>query len=183
MSRITLTSALLLFAAPFLLLAAGYAQMPAELPALRNPFAGAVAVAPKSLFMVFRVPAMNLIHGLMALLMLSHAADFQNTERRASYSNIFLTLTFAIACKSNFEALELSRFAQQPNSHGLATFLTAATVLSVVVGLAVAAIRGRGVPLPWTELRLSLRDKFTLAGLFLLYLGIVACTAQLAHRA
>lgn len=183
MSRITLTSALLLFAAPFLLLAAVYAALPAELPALRNPFAGAVAVAPKSLFMVFRVPAMNLIHGLMALLMLSHVDDFQNATRRAAYSNIFLTLLFAIACKSNFEALELSRVAQQPTSQALGSFLTAATVLSVVVGLAVAALRGRGVPLPWPELRLSRRDKFSLAGLFLLYLGIVASTAQLAHRA
>jgi hypothetical protein len=183
MSRTTLTSALLLFAAPFLLLAAGYAQMPAELPALRNPFGGAVAMAPKSLFMVFRVPAMNLIHGLMAMLMLSHAADFPNTARRAAYSDIFLTLMFAIACKSNFEALELSRLEQQPNSHLLATFLTAATVLSVVAGLALAAIRGRGVPLPWPELHLSLRDKAALCGLFLLYIGIVVATSRMPRPA
>lgn len=183
MSRTRLISALLLFAAPFLLLAAVYSGLPLELPAFRSPLAGAVAVAPKSLFMVFRVPAMNLIHGLMALLMLSHAADFQDAVRRTAYSNIFLTLLLAIACKSNFEALELSRLGHQADFPLLVTMLTAGTILSVVIGLALAAIRGRKVPLPWPELRMSPIDKSALAGLLLLYLGIVAATIKVAHRA
>ncbi|MBN9662038.1 MAG: hypothetical protein J0H49_27830 [Acidobacteria bacterium] len=183
MSRTTLTVAFLLFAAPFLLLAAGYAALPPELPALRSPFTGAAAVAPKSLFMVFRVPAMNLIHGLMAVLMLSHAADFLDDTRRTAYSNTFLTLLLAIACKSNFEALELSGLLQQPGSRLIPSLLTAGTVLSVVGGLAIAIIRSRRVPLPWRELRLTARDKCSLAVLFLIYLGMVAATARIALRA
>ena len=57
-------------------------------------------------FAVFRVPVMNLIHGLMAGVMLSRASCFRGPERRADYAGIFATLAFTIAIKANFEALE-----------------------------------------------------------------------------
>jgi hypothetical protein len=84
-----LTLALLMFAVPFLLLAACYAAPPVEAPVLKNPITGAAILAPKSLFTVFRVPLMNLAHGLTAAVMLSRCGDFGDTQRGASYSVSF----------------------------------------------------------------------------------------------
>jgi hypothetical protein len=51
----------------------------------RNPITGAAAIAPKLVFTVFRVPLMNLTHGLMAAVMLSRTTDFEDEGRRSSY--------------------------------------------------------------------------------------------------
>ena len=90
----------LMFSASFLLLASVYDALPAELPVLRVPIANLMMAAPKSAYMVFRVPLMNLTHRLMAGVMLSHANDFDDEERRASYTALFSTLLFAIALNS-----------------------------------------------------------------------------------
>ncbi len=171
----------LMFSASFLLLASVYDALSAELPVLRVPIANLMMAAPKSAYTVFRVPLMNLTHGLMAGVMLSHANDFDDEKRRASYTALFSTLLFAIALKSNFEALEIGGLAMPLGS--LTHWLTAGTALSVVGGLALAFVRGRNVRLPWKELQLSVRDKILLAGLFFSYLAIVAASLLLSHRA
>jgi hypothetical protein len=98
----------LIFCAPFLLLGACYRALPSQLPVLRFWIGHGMRFAAESLFSVFRVPLMNLSHGLLAAVMLSRAPDFGKTERRVAFSNIFSTLLFAVALKSNFEAMELS---------------------------------------------------------------------------
>jgi hypothetical protein len=140
-------------------------------------------IAPKSVFTVFRVPLMNLAHGLMAGVMLSRAADFENFARRAAYSSIFTTLIFAVASKSDFEALEISLLARHPYWDFLGGWFTAGTVLSVVVGVGLALIRGRRATIPWSELRLTVREKITLASLFLLYVAMVLASSLVSHRA
>ena len=102
MSRITVTAFVLMFGAPFLLLASCYIALPVEVPVLANPIGAAKILAPKSLFTVLRVPLMNLTHGLMATVMLSRARDFEDLKRRASYSGVFMSLLFTIALKSDF---------------------------------------------------------------------------------
>ena len=67
-----------MFSASFLLLASVYDSLPAELPVLRTSFASVTTAAPKSVFTAFRVPLMNLTHGLIAAVMLSHATDFDD---------------------------------------------------------------------------------------------------------
>ena len=176
----TIAAAVLMFSVPFLLLASVYDALPAELSVLRNPLSGAVTIAPKSAFMVFRVPLMNLSHGLMAAVMLSHANDFQNAERRASFAAVFTTLLFAIALKSNFEALEISGLTGLMGP--LAGAFTVGTVLSVTGGLGLALARSRRVPLPWSELRMPTLDKVTLAGLFVGYLAIVTASMLISRR-
>ena len=164
------------FCLPFVVLAAGYGALPPEVPVLG--LAHTVLSAPKSMFMVFRVPLMSLIHGLMAGLMLFHAPDFENPERRKSYSNIFFTLLCTVALKSNFEALWLSASAAPMYSR----WLGACTLTSVVAGLGLALWHGRRISLPWRELRFSTRDKFTLAALFAVYVAIVVFSVVGAHR-
>ena len=166
-----------MFGVPFLLLAVAYDALPSEFPVFRIPLAG---VAPKSAFMVFRVSLMNLTHGLMAAVMLTHAADFEEGPRRASYFAFFSTLLFAIALKSDFEALEISRLASAFGSIG--RLATAGTVASVVGGLILAFVRGRGAPLPWPELRMPVRDKVLLTGLVAAYLAIVTASLLAAHQ-
>ena len=174
MTKAAATASVLMFGVPFLLLAACYAALPAEVPVLRNPIAGAVILAPKSLFTVFRVPLMNLTHGLMAAVMLSRYGDFEDTQREVSYSGIFLTLLFAIALKSDFEALEMGGLAW---SFGpVMPWLRGGTVVSVVGGLGLAFVHARGVPIPWPELRLSNLEKIILAVLFAAYLVMVTAT-------
>lgn len=168
-----------MFCVPFLVLAACYSALPDELVVLRNALGGRVLVALKSPFTVFRVPLMNLAHGLMAAVMLSCTADFTDAKRWASYSRVFLTLLFAVALKSNFEALEISGLAW---SFGpVAPWLTRGTVVSVVGGLILALVHSRGVPLPWPELRLTIQDKIALSCLFAAYLGIVTATLLVSH--
>jgi len=70
-----------MFGVPFLLLAACYAALPVEVPVLLNPIAGAIIRAPKSVFTVFRVPLMNLTHGLMAIVMPSRTGDLADVNR------------------------------------------------------------------------------------------------------
>lgn len=184
MTKATVAAFVVLFSIPFLLLAACYANLPLELPVLRNPLAGAWAgtalFAPKSLFTVFRVPLMNLTHGLMAVLMLLRVTDFEDTRRRTSYSGVFLTLLFAVALKSDFEALEIGALAWPFGS--VAPWLTIGTAVSIVGGLGIAFVRGQGVSLPWPELRLSRGQKITLAGLFAAYLAMVTASLLIAHR-
>jgi hypothetical protein len=172
----TITTCVLMFSASFLLLASAYDAMPAELPMFRNPIAGAVTIAPKSVFTVFRVPVMNLTHGLMAAVMLSHATDFED-ERRSSYAALFTTLLFAIAVKSDFEALEISGLAG-----AFGRWATAGTMVSVVGGLLLAFVRGRRVPAPWPELRLPTRHKFLLAGLCVSYLAVIMASVIVSYR-
>jgi hypothetical protein len=181
MKKPTLVAATLMFGAPFLILASAYHALPAEMLVLRNPLTGAVAIASKSAFLVFRVPLMNLMHGLMAGLMRTHAADFDEGARRDSFAAAFTTLLLAIALKSNFEALEISGLGRLIQPFG--GLLTVGTAVSVIGGIALAFVRGRRVPLPWPELRLPTRDKVTLAGLFVAYLAIVGASILIARRA
>jgi hypothetical protein len=181
MIRTTVTASVLMYGVPFLLLAACYAALPVEVPVLLNPIAGAVILGPKSLFTVFRVPLMNLTHGLMATVMLLHAGDFEDVKRRASYSGIFLTLLFTIALKADFEALAMCGLAW---SFGpVMPWLFCGTVVSVVGGLGLAFVHARGVPIPWPELRLSNLEKIMLVALFATYLAIVGATLIVLHRA
>ncbi len=183
MRKFALTALLcLMFCAPFVLLALSYDAAPSELGVLRAGIGHATLWASKSLFTVFRVPVMNLIHGLMAAIMLSRASAFGNIERRISYSNIFSTLLFTIALKSDLEGLEF--FA--PSSPALlpyARWIAPVTLTCVVVGLGLTIVRGRKVPLPWPELQLSMRDKILLSGLFAVYIAIVVATFAVGHRA
>jgi hypothetical protein len=170
----------LMFGVPFLLVAACYAALPVEVPVLLNPIAGTVMLAPKSLFTVFRVPFMNLTHGLMATVMLSRAGDFEDVKRRASYSRIFLTLLFTIALKSDLEALAIAGLAW---SFGpVAPWLTGLTLLSVIGGLGLAFVHARGVRIPWHELRLSRLAQIMLAALFATYLAMVGATLIVMRR-
>ena len=182
MNRSSLTASILMFCAPFVLLAASYAALPSELPILRVPLGNALTFAPKSVFTVFRVPLMNLAHGLIAAVMLSRVGDFENAERRASYSRIFKTLLFTVALKSDFEAMELSVLAAPATLGSYGRWLAAGTVLSVVAGLSLALVRSRGVPIPWTELRLAIRDKMALGGLLIAYVGMVVASSLASHR-
>ena len=170
-----------MFSAPFLLLACAYNGLPAELPVMRSAFPGTVLVAAKSPFIVFRVPLMNLTHGLMAAIMLSRASDFEDETRRASYSALFSTLLFAIALKSDFEVLEL--MATGIPVRPLAQWAAAGTILSVLGGLMLALFRSRKVPIPWRELRMTVRDKVALATLFTMYVAVVAQSFLVGHRA
>ncbi len=171
-----------MFCAPFVLLSVSYRALPPELPVLRLWIGHLTLWASKSIFMVFRVPLMNLIHGLMTAVMLSQAPAFNNRERRISYSNLFLTLLFTIALKSDFEALECSVSAAPALFGPYARWLGFGTFTSVVAGVALSLWRGRKAPLPWPELQLVMRDKFILIGLFSLYVAIVAASLFSSHR-
>jgi len=171
----------LMFCAPFVLVGLSYRALPQELPVLRFWIGHVMTEAPKSLFMVFRVPTMNLIHGLMAAVMLSHSSDFGTIQRRASYWNMFSTLAFTIALKSDLEGFGF--FASTipailPYSH----WIGFVTLTCVVVGLALACIRGAKVTLPWPDLRLAIRDKIALCGLFAMYVAIVIGSLAGGHR-
>ena len=172
----------LMFGAPFVLLALGYGAAPPELPIVRVWIGHTTLWAAKSLFMVFRVPVMNLISGLVLAVMLHRGRDFKNIERRNSYSNMFSTLLFTSALKSDFEGMEF--FA--PTSSVLlpyARWIGFGTLLCVVVGLGLAIVRGRKVPLPWPELELTMRDKVALSALCAAYLAIVVASLAGGHRA
>lgn len=172
----------LMFCAPFVLVALSYHALPSQLPVLRLGIGHTILWAPKSLFMVFRVPVMNSIHGLMAAVMLHRAPVFATIQRRKSYANIFSTLLFTIAIKSDLEGLSFfapTSPALRPYDHWIAP----ATLTCVLAGLGVAMIVGRKVPLPWPELRLTVQDKIALCGLFALYLAIVVASVSFAHRA
>jgi hypothetical protein len=174
--------ALLMFCVPFVLLALSYRAAPSDLPVLRSWIGHTSLWAPKSLFMVFRVPVMNLIHGLMAAIMLSRASCFTNLERRTSYSNVFSTLLFTIALKADFEGLEFFA-ATSPALRPYESWIGYGTFTCLLVGLALAAIRGGKVKLPWPELRLRLLDKVALSALFAAYLAIVIASVAAGHRA
>ena len=169
-----------MFWAPFVMLGAIYHGLPAELPVLRLIIGPTVRSASKSPFIVFRVPSMNLIHGLIGGVMLAHRSDFENATRRTSYSNLFLTLLFTIALKSNLEAIDF--FASTvPTIFPYAHWIALATLTCVLLGVALALIRGRKVKLPWHELRLSLRDKVALCGMCAIYVAIVIGSITIAH--
>jgi hypothetical protein len=143
MMRTTVTASVLMFGLPFLLLATCYADLMVEMPVLLNPIGGKMRLAPNSVFAVFRVPFMNLTHGLMATVRISRTGDLEGVRRQASYSGIFLTLLFTIALKSDFEAMAIRGLAW---SFGpVMPSLTGATVVTVVVGLALAFVHSRGV--------------------------------------
>ena len=180
MTKSATFACVLMFSVSFLLLANVYDALPSELPVLRIPFVSVVPAAPKSALMVFRVPLMNLSHGLMAAVMLSHATDFVDEGRKASYSALFSTLLFAIALKSDFEALEIWGLAVPLGSY--VHWFTAGTALSVVGGLALAFFRCRNVRVPWTELRLSVRDKLVLVALLVEYLATVSASLLISHQ-
>lgn len=157
--------------APFVFLIGIYGALPRELPVLRLPFVR--LAAGKSAFTVFRVPLMNLIHALMAAVMLSRAGDFADAERRRAYRALFATLILAIGLKSDFEALEF----------GGARWAVVGTMGSVIAGVMLALVRGRGARMPWTELRLPGRHKIALVGLLAAYLVMVTASFWFAHRA
>jgi hypothetical protein len=135
------------------------------MPALRNPFAGSLAtvtVAPKSLFIVFRVPLMNLVLGLAAAVMLSQSPDFADPVRRSSYSRAFASLLFAAALKSDFEALEIGLLAHRPQWDLLGPWFTAGTAPP--------------------ELHLNLRSKAVLAALSVFCAAMLIASLRAAHR-
>lgn len=171
----------LMFCAPFVLLAMSYGAARSEVPILRVWIGHTALWASKSLFMVFRVPVMNLIHGLMAAIMLSSASAFGNIERRIAYSNTFSTLLFTIALKSDFEGMEGSVPAL-PALQPYENWIGFGTLTCVLVGLGLAIVRGRNVPLPWPELQLRMRDKVALCGLFAVHLAIVVASLASGHR-
>ncbi len=172
--------AAVLFLAPFLVLAACYRGLPPEIGVLRIWIGQATLGAAKSPFMVFRVPAMNSIHGLMAAVMLTQSGDFENARRRTAYRQVFWTLLITIGIKSNFEAIE----AIPPAIFGSSVnWLGTGALATVIIGLGVALYRSRGVPLPWPELRLTTKAKFALAALFAGYLAIVCVSILASHRA
>ena len=171
--KLTFLLLCVMFCTPFMLLGTSYRGLPLELPVLRLWIGHWVLFAPKSLFMVFRVSLMNLIHGLLAYVMFSLAPAFKNTERRTGYSNMFLTLLFAIVLKSNFEAMELSVLAVPHFFESYARWFGFGALTSVLGGIGLALFRGRKAPLPWPELRLTTRYKFVLAGLLAVYVAIV----------
>lgn len=166
-----------MLAAPFVVLAYRYRALPETLVVLRGPLARGILIAPKSIFTVFRVPAINLTHGLMAAVMLACKDSFADLRRRRAYSGVFLSLLFAVAAKSNLEALELSGL-----FGSVAHLLALATFASVLVGIAVALVFARRVPFPWPELRIGRGGWIALAGLFAVYLVILAATLAVAHR-
>jgi hypothetical protein len=179
MTRATIATSVVMFTVPFLLLAVCYPALPVRVTVLRNPLAGAAFLAPKSIFIVFRVPLMNLTHGLMAAVMLSRTGDFQDSRRRAAYSRSFLALLFAVALKSLFEALEICGPAWSFGS--VTQWLRFGTITSVAGGLGLALFCVRRVPLPWPELRLAKLQKIILLGLFAAYLALVATTLLVSH--
>jgi hypothetical protein len=155
--------------------------MPGEVPVLRV-FIGHIAlIAPKSIFAVFRVPSMNLIHGTIASVMLMYAPAFTSPERRSGYSRILTTLLFAVGLKSVMEALELSMLGTGASAW-LRSAIATGTVACVLGGVALAAWHSRKVTLPWPELQLPLATKLTLASLCGVYLLIVAASLWVAHR-
>jgi len=171
-----------MFFAPFVFLSVGYAAAPAELPVLRVWIGHTVLFASKSLFMVFRVPGMNLIHGLMAAVMVSCASNFESIERRTSYAKVFSTLLFTIALKSDLEGLEFYA-AVSPALQHFQGWIGLGTLTCVLAGLTVASLRCRRVPFPWPELQLTIRDKILLSGLFAIYVATVVASLSGAHRA
>jgi hypothetical protein len=179
--RKSLLIALLMFCLPFVLLAVSYGAAPSDLPVLRSWIGHTALWAPKSLFMVFRVPVMNLIHGVMAAVMLSRASCFASLERRTSYANIFSTLLFTIALKADFEGLEFFA-SSSPALRPYESWIGYGTLTCVLIGLGLAMMRGRKVRLPWPELRLTLRDKIALSVLFATYLAIVIASLAAGHR-
>ncbi len=171
----------MMFCAPFVMVGVSYRALPAELPVLHLFIGRTVISAPKSAFMVFRVPAMNLIHGVMAAIMLAHRSDFENATRRVSYSNMFLTLLFTIALKSDLEGMSFLA-PTIPAISPFAHWSGLTTLICVLLGLGLALIGGTKVKLPWAELRLALRDKIALCGLFGTYLAIVIASIAGGHR-
>lgn len=168
-----------LFLPPFLVLAAVYRDLPQNVGVIRIWVAHTSLWAAKSLFIVFRVPAMNLIHGLLASVMLSRSGDFENEGRRTAYRKAFLILLMAIGLKANFESLEAvppSVFGPWGNWFGFGA------LTSIFVGLSAAFYTARKVPLPWSELRLSFVNKLALGVLAGAYLAIVAASILVSHR-
>lgn len=171
-----------LYVAPFVLIAASYSALPSSITVLRSSIENAVLVGSKSPFMVFRVPVMNSIHGLMAALMLSYAPAFSDARRRLGYYGIFATFLAAIGFKSTFEALEITAVAFPRAFASAEPLLGYCAFASVVAGICLAFWQSRKVPLPWPELLMSRRDKLLLCGLFGLYLVIVAVSLSVSHR-
>ena len=99
------------------------------------------------LAVTIRVPLMNLSHGLLAAACL-----------------------FALALKSNFEAVE--RAGRTRAACALGSLAWFRSVISVVAGVGLAPMRGREVPLPSPELHLKVRDRFALVFLFAAYMTI-----------
>jgi len=168
----------LAFIAAFGLLALCYATLPAEIAVLRNPVSGKVSsMAPKSPFLVFRIPAINLIHSLMALVMLLRSSQFQNPQRRVGYAGLFAGLLLTASFKALAEAIEI--VAPSPFASWMLRLVTGAVV---VLGITISFVRAQAARLPWPELRLRPFDIAALAGLCALYLWIVYASTQVAHR-
>jgi hypothetical protein len=87
---------------------------------------------------------------------------------------------FMVPLKSDLEALEIRWLAVPSGSY--VHWFTAGTLLSVVGGLALAFFRGRNVRVPWTELRISVRDKLVLVALLVEYLAMVSASLLISHR-
>ena len=86
-----------------------------------------------------------------------------------------------LAIKADFEALEMATLSF-PAMKLYASWLGVATFVTVLEGIGLAFIPSRAVPVPWTELTLSMREKFSLAWLFIGYLAIVMSSFGMAHH-
>ena len=170
-----------MFGASFVLLAAAYRGLPSEFPVLRVWIRHTTLWASKSPITVFRVPFMNLTHGLMAAVMLSRTEDFGDLARRTSYSNLFSTLLLTVALKSDFEAMEFGALAAPGSLGFFAPWLGFGTLASVVGGICLALFQGRKGWIPWPELRLANRNKIFLVGLFLAYLALAILPLLASH--
>lgn len=164
------------------MVAASYAGLPPVIPILRIAIGHVVMVAHKSPFMVFRVPVMNTIHGVMAAIMLRYAPGFADSARRRGYCNVFWALLICVGFKSLLEASDFAATAF-PRAFGWSeTWLVPCTLATVILGVGVAAWQSTNVRLPWPELRMKRRDIVLLVGLFGIYLAIVAGSVVGSHR-
>jgi hypothetical protein len=156
-------AAWVILAASFLILAGFYSSLPPEVEISRNLDGSASALAPKSLFTVFRVPLIELACAAAIAIMLRAAAPEQG---RSSYVVMWTILLLTVALKSLFQTFE-----SVSGNASLFYFLTIAVVAVGIISAAIPAMKvfttsDRG---HW-KLRPS--EQIALAGLLLFYIAV-----------
>lgn len=97
----------LLLLLPLGLLGFYYADLPSEIPLLRDLGHLHRVLAPKSWLTVFRVPLIGILSALSAIVMLWQARSAQLTSERWQLENFWLSLFMTASLKTLFEGLEL----------------------------------------------------------------------------